>query len=91
MSAPAQEAQQQDVTPAAAADARQSIAADDNLACQWEKCNERCTSAENLFVCPDGQMSSPYLPLFPLASEDSPKCGWVDHRSVSNVGPGPHL
>jgi hypothetical protein len=56
MSAPAQEPQQQDVAPAAAAaaaaaaDARQSVAADDNLACQWEKCSERCTSAENLFV-----------------------------------------
>jgi hypothetical protein len=53
MSAPAQE-QQQDAAPAAAAAdaARQSIAADDNLACQWDKCSERCTSAEALFVCP---------------------------------------
>jgi hypothetical protein len=24
--------------------------ADDSLSCQWEKCSERCTSAEALFV-----------------------------------------
>ncbi len=55
MSAPAQE-QQQDTAAAAAAptatadSSRQSIAADDNLACQWDKCSERCSSAEALFV-----------------------------------------
>ena len=69
MSAPAQEPQQQDVTPAVAADARQSIAGDDNLACQWEKCSERCTSAENLFVCP-----APLYAPIPV-SEDYPESG----------------
>jgi hypothetical protein len=56
MSAAPQEQQQDTATATATAAAtsadvsRQSIAADDNLACQWEKCSERCTSAEALFV-----------------------------------------
>jgi hypothetical protein len=29
---------------------RPAITADDNLSCQWDKCTERCTSAEALFV-----------------------------------------
>lgn len=32
---------------------RQTVAADDNLSCQWDKCSERCTSAEALFVSYD--------------------------------------
>jgi len=29
---------------------QQQPVGDDNLACQWDKCSERCTSAEQLFV-----------------------------------------
>lgn len=49
----APEQQQQETPPATTTQAeapRQVIAADDNLSCQWDKCNERCTSAETLFV-----------------------------------------
>lgn len=54
--APAQEPQPEAAAapaPAAAAAAeapRPAIAADDNLSCQWDKCSERCPSAEALFV-----------------------------------------
>ena len=48
MSAPEQH---QETAPTTAADApRPVVAADDNLSCQWDKCTERCTSAEALFV-----------------------------------------
>jgi hypothetical protein len=43
--------QPQEPAPAAAPEApRPAVAADDNLSCQWDKCSERCTSAEALFV-----------------------------------------
>jgi hypothetical protein len=29
---------------------RPAVTTDDNLACQWEKCSDRCASAEALFV-----------------------------------------
>lgn len=51
MSAPTQDSQPEVAAPAVAAEApRAPIAADDNLSCQWDKCSERCTSAEALFV-----------------------------------------
>lgn len=51
MSAPAQEPQQEVAATATPVEApRQTIAADDNLSCQWDKCSERCPSAEALFV-----------------------------------------
>lgn len=43
-------APQEEAAPASTTETRPSIAADDNLSCQWDKCTERCTSAEALFV-----------------------------------------
>lgn len=50
--------------PVAAAPAeapRPAVAADDNLACQWDKCAERCTSAEALFVSQDSPLSTVHI------------------------------
>ncbi|KAH8595556.1 hypothetical protein B0O99DRAFT_543524 [Bisporella sp. PMI_857] len=45
-----QQPEQQPVAPPAVAEAPRPVpAADDNLSCQWDKCSERCTSAEQLF------------------------------------------
>ena len=89
MSAPAQE-QQQDTASATAATAdssRQSIAADDNLACQWDKCSERCSSAEALFVSsllPDLLFSSS-PPVELTAAEDHICEKHVGRKSTNNL------
>lgn len=48
----AQEQQAPSSAPAtsSAEPSRQQHAGDDNLQCQWEKCNERCESPEALYV-----------------------------------------
>jgi len=65
--------------PAAAAEApRPAIAADDNLSCQWDKCSERCPSAEALFehICEKhvGRKSTNNLNL---------TCGWNQCRTTT--------
>jgi len=67
--------------PAAAAAAeapRPAIAADDNLSCQWDKCSERCPSAEALFehICEKhvGRKSTNNLNL---------TCGWNQCRTTT--------
>jgi hypothetical protein len=77
MSVPQEQAPQDTAAPAA--DARPTtIAADDNLACQWEKCSERCTSAEALFdhICEKhvGRKSTNNLNL---------TCGWNSCRTTT--------
>ncbi|TVY73626.1 pH-response transcription factor, partial [Lachnellula suecica] len=71
--------QQQDTSATTQAEApRQSVAADDNLSCQWEKCSERCTSAESLFdhICEKhvGRKSTNNLNL---------TCGWNSCRTTT--------
>jgi hypothetical protein len=46
-------------TSTAVESARQQIVTDDNLPCQWDKCNERCDSAEALYVSSRPVMSMP--------------------------------
>ncbi|CZR54379.1 probable pH-response transcription factor pacC/RIM101 [Phialocephala subalpina] len=57
---------------------RPAIAADDNLSCQWDKCSERCTSAEALFehICEKhvGRKSTNNLNL---------TCGWNSCRTTT--------
>ncbi|CZT50491.1 probable pH-response transcription factor pacC/RIM101 [Rhynchosporium secalis] len=87
MSAPAQEAQQEAVAAPVAAAATAStaaeaprpvVAADDNLSCQWDKCSERCPSAEALFehICEKhvGRKSTNNLNL---------TCGWNQCRTTT--------
>lgn len=75
-----QQQQQQDTTVTAASvePHRQSISADDNLSCQWDKCSERCTSAEALFehICEKhvGRKSTNNLNL---------TCGWNSCRTTT--------
>ncbi|PVH86842.1 hypothetical protein DL98DRAFT_510316 [Cadophora sp. DSE1049] len=78
--APAQEPQPEAAAaPAPAAEApRPAIAADDNLSCQWDKCSERCPSAEALFehICEKhvGRKSTNNLNL---------TCGWNQCRTTT--------
>ncbi|KAL2074783.1 hypothetical protein VTL71DRAFT_8562 [Oculimacula yallundae] len=83
MSAPAQEPQQEAAAPVAAATTaveapRPVVAADDNLSCQWDKCSERCPSAEALFehICEKhvGRKSTNNLNL---------TCGWNQCRTTT--------
>ncbi|KAF4624243.1 hypothetical protein G7Y89_g13929 [Cudoniella acicularis] len=57
---------------------RPVIAADDNLSCQWDKCSEKCTSAEALFehICEKhvGRKSTNNLNL---------TCGWNSCRTTT--------
>ncbi|KAI9050021.1 hypothetical protein LZ554_006166 [Drepanopeziza brunnea f. sp. 'monogermtubi'] len=91
MSAPAPEPQQHQqqqqqqqqppevaAPPAATEAPRPVIAADDNLSCQWDKCSERCPSAEALFehICEKhvGRKSTNNLNL---------TCGWNQCRTTT--------
>lgn len=49
MSATENTTQEAPAAPAAEG-SRPAVTADDNLACQWDKCSDRCASAEALFV-----------------------------------------
>lgn len=65
--------------PATSAEApRPSVASDDNLSCQWDKCSERCASAEALFdhICEKhvGRKSTNNLNL---------TCGWNQCRTTT--------
>ncbi|EPQ64959.1 Bgt-1512 [Blumeria graminis f. sp. tritici] len=56
---------------------RTPIASDENLACQWERCSERCVSAEALFhICEKhvGRKSTNNLNL---------TCGWASCRTTT--------
>ncbi|KAE8451296.1 protein with putative role during mitosis [Mollisiaceae sp. DMI_Dod_QoI] len=76
MSAP--DPQQEATTAPATEVPRPAIAADDNLSCQWDKCSERCTSAEALFehICEKhvGRKSTNNLNL---------TCGWNSCRTTT--------
>ncbi len=54
MSGPDQQTPTAATASTAAESTRQQNAADDNLPCQWDNCNERCDSPEALYVslCP---------------------------------------
>ncbi|RDL40735.1 uncharacterized protein BP5553_00714 [Venustampulla echinocandica] len=58
--------------------AKQTIATDDSLACQWDKCSEKCASAESLFehICEKhvGRKSTNNLNL---------TCGWNQCRTTT--------
>ncbi|KAK6585548.1 hypothetical protein PZA11_002275 [Diplocarpon coronariae] len=75
-----QQQQQQEVTSTttAAEAPRPVIASDDNLSCQWDKCSERCSSAEALFehICEKhvGRKSTNNLNL---------TCGWNQCRTTT--------
>ncbi|RFU34763.1 hypothetical protein B7463_g1518, partial [Scytalidium lignicola] len=79
---PAQE-QQETTAPAASsssapASASRPAASDDSLACQWERCSEKCPSAEALFehICEKhvGRKSTNNLNL---------TCGWANCRTTT--------
>ncbi|PBP28787.1 transcription regulator PAC1 [Diplocarpon rosae] len=75
-----QQPQHQDVTSSTTATEapRPVIASDDNLSCQWDKCTERCPSAEALFehICEKhvGRKSTNNLNL---------TCGWNQCRTTT--------
>lgn len=75
---PAQDQQQQDAATTTVEAPRQTVTADDNLSCQWDKCSERCTSAEALFehICEKhvGRKSTNNLNL---------TCGWNQCRTTT--------
>ncbi|RDW71105.1 putative pH-response transcription factor pacC [Coleophoma cylindrospora] len=61
--------------------ARAVVAADDSLACQWDKCSERCASAEALFV--RSVLAVPPVPVFNTSEHICEK--HVGRKSTNNL------